>query len=321
MALNPIVRGDASALIPEEVANEIIKDMPRASVILANPQVRRKTMSRKQFRMPITDLLPTAFWVNPSDDGVIPQSKQVWANKFINAEKLGVIVPISKDVLADQDFDLWGEVRPEIVTAIGAKFDAAVLFGDDAPTSFPESISDGCDRTDHEVIIGDGIDFGDDINLAMAKVEADGMAISGHITRLLTKSKLRGLRSTTGEPIFQSDSVASIEGPVQTASIWGEPTTYSENGSWDPTEAELFTGAWGQVFVGLRQDFEWQVLTEATVGGVNLAETDQIGLKVTFRAGWQIGNPPTRENPDDATRFPFAAVRPTDWVGSQGGIS
>jgi HK97 family phage major capsid protein len=319
MALGSIVRGDAAALIPEEVSAEIIKEMPNASVILGNPLVRRKTMSRKQLRMPIVALMATAFWVDPTDNGVIGQSKSTWANKFINAEKLAVIVPIEKDVLADQDYDLWGEVKPQVVSAVGAKFDAAVLFGDDAPDTFPECISDGCDRTDHEVKAGTGVDFADDVNDAMAKVEADGIEVNGHIARNLVKSKLRGLRATTHELILSS--TASITGEAPTSEIWGEPAIYSKNGAWEPTEADLFTGDWSNIFVGLRQDFEWSVLTEATVGGVNLAETDQVGLKVTFRAGWQIGNPPTQENPDNTTRYPFAAVRPTGWVGSQGGIS
>lgn len=317
MALNPIARGDAAALIPEEVSRQIIEDMPRASVILQNPLVSRRTMSRKQLRMPILSFLPTAYWVDPSDTGTINQSQQKWANKYINAEKLAVIVPIPKDVLADQDYDLWGEVRPRITEACGAKFDSAVLFGDDAPDTFPECISDGCDRTDHEVKAGTGVDLGDDINLAFGKVEVDGIGISGAIARLVVKSRLRGLRATTKELIFES----SMQNGDPVNSIHGEPLIFSQNGAWDPTEADVIVGDWSNIFVGLRQDFEWSMLTEATVGGVNLAETDQVGLKVTFRAGWQIGNPPTRENPDDTTRYPFAIVRPAGWVGSQGHVS
>lgn len=322
-ALTPIGRSDATALMPEDVSRQIIEDLPRASVLLANPAVTRRTMSRQTQRLPILSMLPTAYWVNPADTGTIAQTQQKWANKYITAEKLAVIVPIPKDVLADQDYDLWSEVRPRIVESVGAAFDGAVLFGTNAPSSFPDCISEGCDVTDHEVKTGTGVDFADDLNLAMGKVEKDGFDVNGHVARLTVKSKLRGLRSTTGEPIFQTETTESIElgGISSRPTIFSEPTLFSENGSWDPTQADIITGRWSEIFVGIRQDFMWEVLTEATIGGVNLAETDQVGLKVTFRAGWQLGNPPTRENPNDATRYPFAIVRPSGWVGDDGTLS
>lgn len=320
-ALTAIGRSDASALMPEDVSSQIIEDLPRASVILANPRVTHRTMSRATQRLPILSMLPVAYWVNPADTGTIAQTQQKWANKFITAEKLAVIVPIPKDVLDDTEYDLWGEVRPRVVESIGAAVDGAILFGTNAPASFPEDLSTGCDRTDNEVKTGTGVDFADDINLAMGKVEADGFDVNGHVAGLSVKAKLRGLRATTGELILQNEAVASVEGGTAPRSIWGEPADFAENGSFDTSKALTISGRWTEVFVAIRQDFEWTVLTEATVGGVNLAETDQIGLKVTYRMGWQIGNPPNRINSNDATRYPFAAVRPTGWVGSAGTLS
>ena len=308
MALSNITRSEAQATIPEDVAASIIQNLPASSVILGNPAVQRRTMSRKVQRLPILSMLPSAYWVSPADNGTLSQTKQAWADKFIEAEKLAAIVPIPKDVLADSDYDLWAEVQPRLSEAIGAAFDAAVLFGLNAPASFPDNIvaSAGTIGT-HYVVDGSGLDLAADINAAMGHVEADGFAVDGVVARLNVKSRLRGLRATTGELIYQPETVGLGDASSGAPTIFGEPITYSANGAWDPTFAAI-VGKWSELFVGIRKDMTFEVLTEATIGGINLAETDQVGLKVTFRGGWQIGNAPTRENPDDETRFPFAVV-------------
>jgi HK97 family phage major capsid protein len=308
MALDNITRLEAAATIPEDVATSIIQNLPATSVVLGNPLVTRRTMSQKTQRLPILSMLPSAYWVDPADNGAAEQTKQTWSNKFIEAEKLSVIVPIPKDVLADSSYDLWAEVQPRISEAIGAKFDAAVLFGTNAPASFPDGIVPGAIATGtHYVVDGSGDDIAADLNAAFGLVEADGFDVNGIAARLTLKSRLRGLRTSTGELVYQPPTVGIAGASSEAPSVYGEPVFYSQNGSWEPTFTAI-VGRWNEVFVGIRQDMTAQVSTDATVGGVSLFETDQVALKVTFRAGWQIGNAPTRENENDATRFPFAII-------------
>lgn len=317
MALTAITRSEAAALIPEEVVRDIIQDVTTTSVVLSNPSVRRLTMTRKQTRLPILSFLPSVSWVDPTDTGTIAQTQQKWTNKYVNAEKLAAIVPIPKDVLNDQDYDLWAEIRPRILEGIASKIDAAILFGTDVLGTFPESIEEGCDRVDHDVKAGTGVDYAEDVNQAFAHVEADGMPINAAIAAVTVKQKLRGLRDDQNAPIFST----SLQNDGMVASVYGESLQFARNDAWPADTAEMFVGDWSQVFVGIRQDVEWELLREATVGGVNLAETDQVGLKATFRFGWQLGNPPTLLNDDDDDRYPFACVRPSGWVGSAGTIS
>jgi HK97 family phage major capsid protein len=307
MTLNNIVRDDAAALIPEEVSDAILASVAETSAVLGNPLVNRVTMSRKQLRFPIAASLPTAYWVD-GDDGVIDSAKMTWQNKFITAEKLAVVVPVPVDVLDDAEYDIWAQVSPKVANAISAKFDQAVLFGTDTP--FDDTIAGGIVAAGHTVTEGDSEpDIAADFNAAFGLVEADGFAVNGIVARPSVKAKLRGLRTEDGALVYQTTGVrdASSDAP----SVFGEPVIYATNGTFgsiDDNPGLAIVGDWSQVFVGVRKDITVSVLTEATVGGVNLAETDQVGLKVTFRGGFVVANPPTSENPDDETRYPFAGI-------------
>lgn len=303
MPLDNIDRDDVAALIPEDVAREIVAAVPQSSTVLSLPRVRRKTMSRRQQRIPVVDFLPEAYWV--SEGGTKQQSKAGWTSLFVNAEELAVIVTLDDTVLDDTDYDIWGEVRPLLIEAIGAKIDQAVLFGTDAPASFPDSIVAQADDHSQRVAVGDsGVDFAGDTNLAMGEVEQDGYMVNGFASRIGVKQRLRGLRDDNNQPIF----VTSLRDDSRTDSIYGEPVAFSTNGAWEPDQAELIAGDWSQLLFAIRQDLRWKLATEASVGGVSLFETDRTALRVTFRCGFQILNPPNREQPDDDLRFPFSFI-------------
>jgi HK97 family phage major capsid protein len=306
MAVTP--RSDVAALIPEDVAREIFKNAAQSSAILANPLVTTRTMSRQQQRLPVTNFLPEAYWV--AEGSAKQESTKKWANQFINAEELAVIIRVHENVVNDADFNLWDEIMPSVVEAFGQKFDQAVLFGIDAPGSFEDSISERCDSVGHNIIEGAGIDFAEDINLAMGLVESDGYMVNGAVARLGVKAKLRGLRDEQGQPIY----VTSLQDEGRVQSIYGEPLIFSSNGAWDADESEIFIGDWSKLLVGLRTDVTMKLSDTAVVGGESLFERDEIALRMTFRLGFTVINPPTRENPDADTRYPFAAVRPSGYT-------
>ena len=114
MAFNSqITRTDADALIPEAVSREIIQGVPTTSQVMRLGR-RLPNMPRNKTRLPVLSALPTAYFVN-GDTGLKQTTEMLWANKYLNAEELAVIVPIPEAVLADADYDIWGEIRPRIV--------------------------------------------------------------------------------------------------------------------------------------------------------------------------------------------------------------
>lgn len=313
MAYNKIIdRSDAAALIPEEVSREIVQGVAETSACLRLFR-RLPNMSRKQQRIPVLSALPTAYFVN-GDTGLKQTTEQAWENKYLNAEEIACIVPIPEAVLDDADYDIWAEVRPRIVEAFGVVIDAAILFGTNAPASWPASILDGATSAGHVVALGTGADIYDDImgeNGVISLVEEDGYMVNGHIAAMTMKARLRGLRDANGQPIF----VRSMQDRTR-YELDGEPMEFPANGAFDVTKALMFSGDFRQAVYAMRQEITYKVLTEAVIqdntGAIvyNLAQQDMVALRAVMRMAWQVPNPVTRLQPTEAQRYPFAVLTP-----------
>lgn len=306
-------RTDVAALIPEAVSREIIQTVPEMSAVMRRA-FKLPNMTRKQLRMPVLSGLITAYFVT-GDTGLKQTSEAAWGNKYINAEELAVIVPIPESVLADQDYDLWGEIRPRITEAFGVAFDQAVLFGTNAPSDWPDDLLTGSTSAGQTVTVGSvGTDVYDDImgeGGVIAQVEEDGNTVNGHIAALSMRAKLRGLRDLQGQPLFNRVMQAATQYELD-----GVPVDFPRNGSMIPASALMFSGDWSQLVYSIRQDITYKVLTEAVIqdgnGAIvyNLAQQDMVALRAVMRLGWQLPNPINRINTDADTRYPFSAYVP-----------
>lgn len=320
------LRADAQAganppggLIPEDAANEIIQEAVEGSAVMRLAR-RLPNMSRAQRRLPVLDVLPTAYFVNagqdPSDTRHKRTTKMEWKDVFIDAEEIAVIAPVPENVLSDSAFDIWGQMRPAIASAIGLAFDRAVLYGEGAPNVWPDDLSTQIAAAGHEVAIGTGNDLYDDLlaeDGVIATVEEDGYMVNGHLAKLTLRAKLRGLRDvTSGQPLFTTDMRER-----QTYALDGSTLLFPRNGAFvadDP--ATLISGDWDRLVYAVRQDITWKILDQAVITDptddnaivYNLAQQDMVALRVVFRAGWALPNPVSRVNPNEATRLPFAAL-------------
>lgn len=307
-----IAREQAEALIREQIINSITQDAPKNSVVM---QMARKlpNMTSKQTTMPVLDMLPTSYWVN-GDTGFKQTSQAAWDGVKLTAAELAVIVPIPEAVLDDASFDIIGEITPRIIEAIGQRVDAAVLFGEGKPAEWGmdlvsrariagNNVSNSVGEDMYDRILGEGGVFG--------KVEEDGYGVTGAVSAMTMKAKLRGLRTVDGMPIFKTD----VQGKTNYA-LDGEPLYFPENGSFNSSVAQLIAGDWSQVVYAIRQDITTKILTEGVIQDpttkeivYNLAQQDMIALRVVFRMGWAVANPATRLN-EDRTGFMFAYLEP-----------
>lgn len=313
-----IDRTGAQALMPEEVSQEIIKSMPGASLALST--FRQVQMSRKQRRVPVMSVLPSAYWVS-GDTGRKQTSSAEWDNIFLEAEELAVIVPIPEAVLDDADYDIWSEIRPSIAEALGAKIDLATIFGDDAPASW--SSGNGLSVVESATAAGNTVERGTADFLwqdlyaeggLWNTVEADGFNPNFALAHLGFKAALRGEADDNGRPIWTS--FPSATGP-QSVLADGTPIKFSENGGWVVEDADLVIGDSSKAIIGIRQDITYKMLDQAVLQNadgsifLNLAQQDAVALRVVMRLGFATANPPNRVNTDDNTRSPFAVLTNT----------
>ena len=313
MPYNSIIdRTDAGALIPESVSKEIVQGIPQQSAALSLLK-KLPNMSRKQQRMPVLSSLPIAYFVN-GDNGLKQTSKVDWSNKYINAEELAVIVPVPESVLDDVDYDIWAEIKPLLIQAFGQAIDGAVFFGVNAPAAWPTAIVTAAAAAGNSVKLGTGSDIADDIGNEdgiMAKVEACGFDVNGFAGDVSIKAKLRGLRTSTGELIYQPSLQVGTP-----ASLYGQPAFYPKNGVWNAATALLLCGDFDQAVYAMRQDITYKVLSEAVIqdgaGNIiyNLAQQDMVALRAVMRLGWQVPNPINAMKSVEATRYPFAVLVP-----------
>lgn len=313
MAYNSLItRTDAEALIPVEVSRQIIQGTPENSTVMQMAR-RLPNMSRKQQRMAVLSSLIDAYFMT-GDTDLKKTAEVAWENKYINAEELAVIVPIPENVLADSDYDIWGEVQPRIAEAFGRALDLAVLHGTNAPGSWPTDIVAGATAASHTVALGTGTDIYDDIMAedgVLSLVEADGFMVTGHLAAMSMKAKLRGLRDSNGQPIF-----LRLAQDTTRYELDGAPIYFPTNGGIDPTAALLISGDWQQLVFSIRQDITFKVFTEGVVqdaaGNIvyNLMQQDMVALRAVMRLGWQLPNPINALQQVEASRYPFAVLTP-----------
>jgi hypothetical protein len=311
------------------VSQEIIQGAVQTSAVMRLAR-RLPNMSRAQRRIPVLSAFPTAYFVS-GDTGLKQTTEMAWSNKYIDAEELAVIVPISENVLADVDYDIWGEVKPRIIEALGLAIDQAVLFGTNAPASWPDDILTGAtaasSTVDYSTQVAASKDLYDMILGTVngggpglvGLVEEDGFEVNGFVGSIAMRARLRGARlpdgggnAGKGEPLFKRE-------PMQDGTRWsldGNPIYFPLNSAIADASAYLFAGDWTQLVYAIRTDITWKLATEGVIQDgsgatvYNLFQQDMVALRATMRLGWQLPNPINRVQATEASRYPFSVLVP-----------
>ena len=329
-----ISRSDAAALIPEGVAAEIIQGAVEQSAVLSLGR-RLPDMPSGVTRQPVLSVLPSAYFVTgvPAggsgsgdvDKGLKQTTKAMWDSKYLNAEEIACIVPIPENVLDDASYDIWGEVRPRIVEAIGGVIDRAVFWGTDAPAAWPLDIYDAAVAAGNVCALADPFDAVMGVGGLISLVEEDGYFVTGHAAAISTRAVLRGLRSAIeGIPLFMTLNGGTSGGMQQPTryTLDGQPMVFPRNGAFDGALSDVITGDWTQLVYALRKDITYKILTEAVItdefGQIvfNLPQQDMVALRAVIRLAWQVPNPINRVNDDGTTRYPFSVLTVSFGSGS-----
>lgn len=309
-----IDRSALSGLIPEPVTREIMQGAIAESAVLRMGR-RLANMSSKTQTINVLDALPSAYFVNgeATDSGAgeafKKTTKMAWDKKKLYAEEIAVIVPIPEAALDDADYDIWGEVKPRLTEAFGKVIDAAILFGTNKPSTWRAGVVPSAIAAGNGVPIGTSV-FDDIMGESglIAKVELDGFNPNGVMSAIQMRGKLRGLKDTTGQPIFKSD----MQGATRYG-LDGMDMYFPMNGAFDPAQAQMIVGDWSQLVYAIRQDMTFKIFTEGVIQDpttkaitYNLMQNDMVALRAVMRLGWEIANPINAYNADIENPFPFS---------------
>jgi HK97 family phage major capsid protein len=276
------LKDNLTGFVPVEQAKEIVKDVARGSSILRLSKVEPMTSDTKKF--PIMTDGPGAFWVGETER--IQTSVATWIFPEMTAKKLAVIIPTTKEKLNDTTINVFGEMRPAIAEAFYKAIDAACLFGTNSP--FGKSILGVATAAGNVVVLetnGAGmLDL--DISDVMALIEDAGEDVNGFAAHYGMKNSLRKLRDGNGAPLFAAGTNQN--------EFYNNPIEFVRNGAWDKTKAETIAANWNYSLVGIRAGIEYEILKEATLQTVtmadgkplSLAENDMVAIKATMRLGF-----------------------------------
>lgn len=303
-----IDRTGADTLIRTEYSNQIIQDVVEDSIILRKAK-RLPNMSSKMLSLPVLNSLPYAYFVN-GDNGLKETTKVDWTNKVITAEEIAVVVPVPDAVIADASFDLWAQIRPLVRQAFGQTIDAAMLYGTNKPTTWPEAIV--TDATAKSNVVTKSADGYTDImgeGGLIALVEEDGYMVNGYVGSMQSRSYLRAIRDADGQPLFRNGMQDATRYTLD-----GQPIDFPRNGSIDSENSILIAGDWSQLVYAIRQDLTVTRSKDAVISDAagkiiyNLYQQDMTALRFVMRLGFAMPTPVSTIG--GADRYPFAVLKP-----------
>ena len=147
------LKNELTGFVPVEQATDIIKMVTRGSSVLRMAKVEEMKHEKKKFNV-LTDG-PGAYWVGEGER--IKTSGATWIHPEIEAKKLAVIIPVTKEKLEDTTISVFEELKPEIAEAFYRAIDAACIFGTNSP--FKTNIMNAIDSKHMVVIDNTNIDI------------------------------------------------------------------------------------------------------------------------------------------------------------------
>lgn len=315
MAFDDVLNSNPD-LLPIEWSREVIKNVQEKSAVLQLSKVRQ--LSTRIQRIAASSALATTYWVgNSANDftNLKQTTNSEWADVNLIVEELAALVPIPHAYEQDNAFPVWEEVQGQVVEAIGAKLDAAALFGIDKPSTWPAAIITGITGAGQVTVEGSGDDLAADIAASAQQLKARGYTTNGFAVEPGTNWRLIGMRSSDGSPIYQPD----LAGPGRRG-LYGFPMQEVANGAWDPDQAVVIHGDWNKSIVGIRQDITFTkhesgiINDDSGVVLFNAMQQDATIWRAVFRVAWAVANPASRLGPNPGTptgKYPFAAVVPS----------
>lgn len=281
---NVLLQDYKTGAIPEEQGTLILRETMNNSVMMQLAQYEEMTKQKKTFQYLAEGV--GAYWVGEGE--VIQTSKPQWLTATMEAKKLGVIIPVSREFLQYSVTNFFNEVRPLIAEAFYKKFDEATILNFDNP--FAQSIQESVTAAEH-VVTGDI--NGDNFFDLTDRINEDGFDVNAYISKKQNRSLLRNVV----DGYTQADG--TITDPTRlydrsNNTLDGAPV--ADLDSTNMNKGELYAGNFNYVRYGIPYNLNYEISTEAQLSSVvdengqpvNLWERELMAIRATMDVGFMV---------------------------------
>lgn len=265
------LKDNLKGAVPIEIAKDVVKNIVTESV--AFRVCKHTPMSSDKKVLPVLKDTGSAYWVGEGEK--IGTSIHNWDYPALEAKKLAVIIPFTKEKLDDTVINVMEEIKQGVADAFTRAIDGAIFFGTNSP--FANNVVSIVDAA----IVNKTNKLDIDISNAMSKVEDNDLSVSAVVAPNSIKGALRTLRDANNNALV-------VPGGVTGQQIYNTDIYIPTSKVWDKSKADLIVGDFTRSVIGTRQEIKYEVLDQATVGDINLAEQDLIAIKATMRMGFEI---------------------------------
>jgi hypothetical protein len=281
--------------MPSEVARDVISAAEDESAVLelGNTLV----MPAGIVSVPVVSVAPIAvFTAGPGARK--PTTPIEWTAERLEPAEIALTLYIPDAYLDDAGFPVWDSVRGEVAKAIGRTLDAAVLYGTNAPASYPVggiAALAGVASTGADALAA--------IDAAATVVEDTGLIPNGIAAGSAIGSALRSAYREVG----------ALPSETPTPNVYGMPVHRTP--AWDATHGDALVGDWTKLLVGIREDITFNLSDSATLtdGAGNVVvsafESDVTAMRAFMRVAVAIAQPVQPDGTGATMPFEFA-----DWT-------
>lgn len=305
----PMTNADYSALLPSDVANEVIGMVQEQSAVMRASKVIR--MASGVVALPVASATPTARFVNSfgiklgadqaTDDKTArkPYGDIEWDVERAVAEEIAVVTSVPDAFLNDAGFDVWADVRARLATALAMEFDRVTLNGTNAPATYPTGGLAAVAQA-----APDNPDDYAELMAAWAEVATRGGVVDGVVSSPMGQAGLYGMRTADGHPLY----LQSLSDSAPTG-IMGAPVYVAR--AWNIAAADMLVGDWSYSIVGIRQDITLDTSTDGVItdsaGLVRISafQDDSTLVRCYMRVAYAIG----KNNMGSGPEAPFALMK------------
>lgn len=275
---NVLLQDAKTGAIPQEQGTLILNEVISNSVMMQLAKYEEMTKQEKVFNYLAEGV--GAYWVGEGE--IIQTSKPQWLTAKMEAKKLGVIVPVSREFLTYTMSDFFTAVRPLIAEAFYKKFDEATILNVDNP--FTQSLQESAEAAGH-VIEGE-LNYETLMELYGVLNDADHDP-NAFISKRTNNSAFRTIVETVG-----NNSVPLYDRNANT--LDGIPIANLKSNELE--KGELFGGDFDFARYGIPYNLNYAISEEAQLSSivgedgnpVNLFERDLIAIRATMDVAFMV---------------------------------